>query len=144
MIDTEHVVQRFLKYVSFDTQSDEDNDAVCPSTPGQLVFAKALAEELKAIGLSDVTLDEHGYIMATLPANGAEGPVVGFISHVDTSPDASGKDIKPVRVTDYDGKDVVLNEAAHIVADEVDLLRADTKLAAQVLPRGAIVKDAVN
>ena len=96
MIDTEHVVQRFLKYVSFDTQSDEDNDAVCPSTPGQLVFAKALAEELNAIGLSDVTLDEHGYIMATLPANGAEGPVVGFISHVDTSPDASGKDIKPV------------------------------------------------
>lgn len=115
MIDTEHVVQRFLKYVSFDTQSDEDNDAVCPSTPGQLVFAKALAEELKAIGLSDVTLDEHGYIMATLPANGAEGPVVGFISHVDTSPDASGKDIKPVRVTDYDGKDVVLNEAEGIV-----------------------------
>lgn len=115
MIDTEHVVQRFLKYVSFDTQSDEDNDAVCPSTPGQLVFAKALAEELKAIGLSDVTLDEHGYIMATLPANGAEGPVVGFISHVDTSPDASGKDIKPVRVTDYDGKDVVLNEAQGIV-----------------------------
>ena len=115
MIDTEHVVQRFLKYVSFDTQSDEDNDAVCPSTPGQLVFAKALAEELNAIGLSDVTLDEHGYIMATLPANGAEGPVVGFISHVDTSPDASGKDIKPVRVTDYDGKDVVLNEAQGIV-----------------------------
>ena len=115
MIDTEHVVQRFLKYVSFDTQSDEDNDAVCPSTPGQLVFAKALAEELKAIGLSDVTLDEHGYIMATLPANGAEGPVVGFISHVDTSPDASGRDIKPVRVTDYDGKDVVLNEAQGLV-----------------------------
>lgn len=95
MIDTEHVVQRFLKYVSFDTQSDEDNDAVCPSTPGQLVFAKALAEELKAIGLSDVTLDEHGYIMATLPANGAEGPVVGFISHVDTSPDASGRTSSP-------------------------------------------------
>lgn len=98
MIDTEHVVQRFLKYVSFDTQSDEDNDAVCPSTPGQLVFAKALAEELKAIGLSDVTLDEHGYIMATLPANGAEGPVVGFISHVDTSPDASGKDLSLIHI----------------------------------------------
>lgn len=95
MIDTEHVVQRFLKYVSFDTQSDEDNDAVCPSTPGQLVFAKALAEELKAIGLSDVTLDEHGYIMATLPANGAEGPVVGFISHVDTSPMHRGRTSSP-------------------------------------------------
>lgn len=115
MIDTEHIVQRFLKYVSFDTQSDEDNDTVCPSTPGQLVFAKALAAELKAIGLSHVTLDEHGYIMATLPANGAEGPVVGFISHVDTSPDASGKDIQPVRVRDYDGKDIVLNEERGIV-----------------------------
>ena len=106
MIDTEHVVQRFLKYVSFDTQSDEDNDAVCPSTPGQLVFAKALAEELKAIGLSDVTLDEHGYIMATLPANGAEGPVVGFISHVDTSPDMKGSDIRPGIIERYDGGDI--------------------------------------
>lgn len=91
MIDTEHIVQRFLKYVSFDTQSDEDNDTVCPSTPGQLVFAKALAAELKAIGLSHVTLDEHGYIMATLPANGAEGPVVGSFPTSTPAPMRPGK-----------------------------------------------------
>lgn len=115
MLHRDALINRFLKYVSFDTQSDEENDAVCPSTPGQLVFSKALAEELKGLGLSDVSIDEHGYVMATLPANGVDGPVVGFISHVDTSPDASGKDIKVVRKDNYDGKDIVLNEEKNIV-----------------------------
>lgn len=115
MMDQEQLVQRFLKYISFDTQSDEDNDAVCPSTPGQLVFARALAQELCDIGLRDVSLDEHGYIMATLPANGVSGATVGFISHLDTAPDASGKGIKPKIVRYYDGKDIVLNEKENIV-----------------------------
>ena len=115
MMDQEQLVQRFLKYISFDTQSDEDNDAVCPSTPGQLVFARALAQELRDIGLRDVSLDEHGYIMATLTANGVSGATVGFISHLDTAPDASGKDIKPQIVRHYDGKDIVLNEKENIV-----------------------------
>ncbi|WP_293989053.1 peptidase T [uncultured Megasphaera sp.] len=114
-MDQEQLVQRFLKYISFDTQSDEDNDAVCPSTPGQLVFARALAQELRDIGLRDVSLDEHGYIMATLPANGVSGATVGFISHLDTAPDASGKGIKPKIVRYYDGKDIVLNEKENIV-----------------------------
>ena len=78
MIDRDILVNRFMKYVSFDTQSDEDNNTVCPSTKGQTVLAQYLAEELRRIGLSDVSLDEHGYVMATLPANGAEQAPVGF------------------------------------------------------------------
>ena len=110
------LVKRFKDYVSFDTQSDEDNDQACPSTPGQMVLAKHLAEELKEIGLSEVELDNHGYVMATLPANGMEdAPVVGFIAHVDTSPSASGKDIKPQIVKNYDGKDIVLNAEKNII-----------------------------
>ena len=115
MLHRDALINRFLKYVSFDTQSDEENDAVCPSTPGQLVLSKALADELNGLGLTDVSIDDHGYVMATLPANGVDGPVVGFISHVDTSPDASGKDIKVVRKDNYDGKDIVLNEEKNIV-----------------------------
>ena len=110
------LVRRFKDYISFDTQSDEENEASCPSTPGQMVLAKHLAEELKDIGLSEVELDNHGYIMATLPENGVSGaPVVGFIAHVDTSPDAAGGPIKPLVVTNYDGKDIVLNEDGPIV-----------------------------
>ena len=110
------MVKRFKDYISFDTQSDEENDKACPSTPGQMVLSKHLAEELKAIGLTEVELDKHGYVMATLPANGVLGaPVVGFIAHVDTSPDAAGGPIKPLIVKAYDGKDVVLNENGPIV-----------------------------
>ncbi|MBQ5419122.1 MAG: peptidase T, partial [Selenomonas sp.] len=110
------LVKRFEDYVSFDTQSDEDNDKACPSTPGQMILAKHLAEELKEIGLKDVDLDNHGYVMATLPANGREeAPTVGFIAHVDTSPSASGKDIKPQIVNNYDGQDILLNKEKNIV-----------------------------
>ena len=91
-----NITERFLKYVSFHTTSDE-NTKMTPSTPGQMVFAKYLAEELKSIGMKEVTLDENGYVMATLPANTdkEDVPTIGFIAHMDTSPDASGKNIKP-------------------------------------------------
>ena len=120
-LDMDVMVKRFKDYISFNTQSDEENDKVCPSTPGQLVLAKHLAEELKAIGLTEVELDNHGYVMATLPANGAmDAPVVGFIAHVDTSPDAAGGPIKPQIVKNYDGKDIVLNENGPIVFSTKD------------------------
>ena len=120
-LEMDVLVKRFKDYISFDTQSDEENDKVCPSTPGQLVLAKHLAEELKEIGLTEVELDNHGYVMATLPANGIEdAPVVGFIAHVDTSPDASGADIKPQIIKNYDGNDVVLNENGPIVFSTKD------------------------
>lgn len=120
-LDMDVMVKRFKDYISFDTQSDEENDKACPSTPGQMVLSKHLAEELKAIGLTEVDLDKHGYVMATLPANGeADAPVVGFIAHVDTSPDAAGGPIKPQIVRDYDGKDIVLNENGPIVFSTKD------------------------
>jgi tripeptide aminopeptidase len=110
-----NIVDRFLKYVSFNTTSDE-NTKMTPSTPGQLVFAQYLTEELKSIGLADVTLDNNGYIMATLPANtDKEIPVIGFISHLDTSPDMSGKNIKPQIIENFDGNDILLNEEKLIV-----------------------------
>ena len=108
------VTDRFLRYVTFDTQSSETSGTT-PSTPGQRVFAEALVEELQAIGLEDISLDENSYLMATLPANtDKELPTIGFIAHLDTSPDASGKDVKP-RIVRYEGGDIVLNEAQKIV-----------------------------
>ena len=103
------IVDRFLKYVSFHTTSDE-NTNMTPSTPGQMEFAKYLAEEIKQIGLKEVTLDKNGYIMATLPANCEGKPTIGFIAHMDTAPDASGKNIQPRIVKNYDGKDIELSE----------------------------------
>ena len=123
------IVERFLKYVSFCTTSDE-NTGMTPSTPGQMDFARYLAEELKAIGLSEVSLDNNGYIMATLPATSDQPcPVIGFIAHMDTSPDASGKHVKASIVkaeereyidARYKGQDV-------IVTDTTTLLGADDK-----------------
>ena len=102
------LIERFLKYVSFDTQSSEEGEG-CPSTDKQMVFARYLENELKAIGLEEVSLDEHGYLYATLPANTErEVPTIGFIAHIDTSPDYSGKDVKPRIVEQYDGGDIVL------------------------------------
>ena len=109
------LVERFLKYVTFDTMSD-DSTQVTPSTPGQMVFAEYLKSELETLGMEDVTLDENGYLFATLPANtNKDVPVIGFIAHLDTSPDMTGKDVKPRIVKNYDGKDIVLNEKEHIV-----------------------------
>lgn len=138
------ITERFLKYVSFDTQSCEETDTT-PSTSKQMVFAEFLKQELINEGLEDVELDELGYLYATLPANtDKDVPVVGFIAHMDTSPDASGKDVKPKIVNKYDGSDIVLSEGivtspnkfpemlAHkgedlIVTDGTTLLGADDK-----------------
>jgi tripeptide aminopeptidase len=109
------LVERFLKYVSFDTQSSEETE-VTPSTPGQMVFAKYLKEELESLGLEDITLDEHGYLFATLPANiDKPVPTIGFIAHMDTSPDMSGKDVSPRIVQNYDGSDIVLCAEENVI-----------------------------
>lgn len=106
----QNIKDRFLRYVSLDTQSDE-NSETCPSTSKQLVMLEMLKDELLAMGLSDASMDENGYVMATLPANnGKNSPVIGFIAHVDTSPDMPGNDIKPRIIENYDGGDIILNE----------------------------------
>ena len=110
----ESMLQRFLKFVTFDTESCDDATTV-PTTEGQFVFARFLEQELKAMGLSEVVLDEKGYLYATLPANTDKDlPVVGFIAHLDTSPDMSGKDVKP-RVVSYTGGNIVLSAKDDIV-----------------------------
>ena len=109
-----NITERFLKYVSFCTTSDEETN-MTPSTPGQMEFAKYLAEELKEIGMQEVTLDENGYVMATLAANAEGKPTIGFIAHMDTAPDASGKNVKARIVENYDGQDIVLNAEKNIV-----------------------------
>lgn len=109
------ITDRFLRYAASDTQSDEHARSM-PSTPGQMRFAESLTEELKALGLHDVSLDENGYVMATLPANTSrtDVPVIGFIAHMDTSPDMSGRDVKP-RIVAYTGGEIVLNESLGVV-----------------------------
>ena len=110
----DNMLQRFLKYVTFDTESCDDATVV-PTTEGQFVFARFLEQELKAMGLSEVVLDDKGYLYATLPANtDKELPVVGFIAHLDTSPDMSGKDVKP-RVVNYTGGNIVLSAKDDVV-----------------------------
>ena len=110
-----NLLERFLKYVSIHTTSDE-NTGLVPSTPQQMEFAKILAEELKDMGMQDVSLDKKGYLMATLPSNiDKDVSTVGFISHLDTSPDMSGKNVKPRIVENYDGNDIILNEKENIV-----------------------------
>jgi tripeptide aminopeptidase len=102
-------VQRFLEYVKFDTQSCEDSDTF-PSTPGQLVLLQHLHDELKVLGLSDVSIDKHGYVFATVPATSVKPdvPVIGFLAHVDTSPEMSGQGVKAIIHENYNGQDLVL------------------------------------
>ena len=115
----DNMLQRFMKYVTFDTESCDDATVV-PTTEGQFVFARFLEQELKAMGLSEVVLDDKGYLYATLPANcDKELPVVGFIAHLDTSPDMSGKDVKP-RVVNYTGGNIVLSAKDNIVLSVSD------------------------
>ena len=110
-----NVVDRFLQYVKFDTQSDELTN-LTPSTPGQMIFAQHLEKELQGMGLKDISLDENGYLMATLPGNvDKKVPTVGFIAHLDTSPDMSGHHVSPRIVENYDGTDIVLNAEKNIV-----------------------------
>lgn len=120
MIDKQHLIKRFISYVTVDTESDPESDTT-PSTAKQWDLANALVEELKAIGLQDVTIDENAYIMATLPSNIEEEiPVIGFVSHFDTTPDFTGANVNPQIIENYDGGDIVLNEAENIVLSPKD------------------------
>ncbi|BFH17956.1 peptidase T [Paenibacillus melissococcoides] len=109
------IIQRFTAYAKVNTQSNDDSQT-CPSTPGQLDLARLLVEELQAIGMQEVTLDENGYVMATLPANtDKDVPTIGFLSHLDTATDFTGANVNPQIVDNYDGNAIVLNEALHVV-----------------------------
>ncbi len=115
MINKEHITKRFLSYVTIDTESDPNNPAF-PSTEKQWDLAKFLVKELSDIGLNDITLDENCYVMATLPSNlDYEVPAIGFVSHIDTTPDYTGANVKPQIHHNYDGKDIILNEKENIV-----------------------------
>ena len=112
------VQERFLNYVKFDTQSVPDLDII-PSSEKQKILGRSLIEEMKSIGIADASMDEHGYVYGTIASNITNGekdvPAIGFIAHMDTSPDMPGNDIKPRIVHNYDGKDIVLNEEKNIV-----------------------------
>ncbi len=115
MIKKQHIINRFTSYITIDTESDPTSDST-PSTEKQWNLAKKLAEELKEMGMSEVSIDENAYVMATLPSNvDHEVPAIGFVSHFDTSPDFTGANIQPQIVENYDGKDIVLNAAEDIV-----------------------------
>src|SRR5688572_28238150 len=102
-------VHRFLRYVTYDTQSRE-NSSTYPSTPGQLTLLRDLVAELREMGIADAAIDQHGYVMATIPATSRKRdvPVIGFIAHVDTSPEMSGANVRPLLHRAYDGRDLVL------------------------------------
>lgn len=115
----EKVVERFLRYVTFDTTANPNNSN-CPSSEGQRVFANYLVEELKSLGLEDAHVDENSYVMATLRGNTEGVETIGFISHLDTAPDVTGKNVKPKIIKNYDGKDIVLNEELNIITSPKD------------------------
>ncbi len=122
------VLERFLRYVRIDTRSDESSRS-CPSTPGQLQLLELLVSELRAMGVEDATMDENGYVMATIPASiDRDVPVIGFVAHVDTSPEMSGQNVRPIVHRAWDGRDIVLPD------DEAAVLRASEQpeLAAQI------------
>lgn len=111
----EEIIERFTTYVKVDTQSDESVDT-CPSTLGQLTLGNMLVDELKSIGMQDAAIDENGYVMATLPSNTEKDvPTIGFLAHVDTATDFTGKNVNPQIVDNYDGKDIVLNEQLQVI-----------------------------
>ncbi|MDG0764389.1 peptidase T [Bacillus halotolerans] len=111
----EEIIERFTTYVKVDTQSDESADT-CPSTPGQLTLGNILVDELKSIGMQDAAIDENGYVMATLPSNtDKDVPTIGFLAHVDTATDFTGKNVNPQIVESYDGKDITLNEKLQVI-----------------------------
>lgn len=114
-ISSEKLTERFIRYVKYNTQSDP-NATTRPSTTNQKIFAEVLAEELKQMGMSDVSIDENCYLTATLPPNSArEVPTIGFIAHMDTHPELSGKDVNPRIISDYDGGDIILHEKQKII-----------------------------
>lgn len=114
------LIERLVRYAKIDTQSNEDSPT-CPSTPGQLELANMLVDELKSIGMSDVTIDKNGYVMATLPANtDKDVPTIGFLAHVDTATDFTGAGVNPQIVESYDGNDLVLNESLSVILSPKD------------------------
>jgi len=116
----QNLLTRFLEYVRFDTSPDEAN-SLSPSSINQMLFAERLVNELEEIGLAEVTLDGNGYVMATLPANTrSKHPVVGFILHMDTSPESPSENINPLVHRDYDGGDLVLNPDRNVILSPVD------------------------
>ncbi|MFD0715808.1 peptidase T [Paenibacillus sp. GCM10027626] len=110
------IMERLIRYAKIDTQSDDSSDS-CPSTPGQWTLAHLLVAELKAIGMEEVTVDDNGYVMATLPANSSHSdiPTIGFLAHMDTATDFTGKNVNPQIVENYDGGDIVLNKQEQII-----------------------------
>lgn len=114
------IVERFIKYVKVDTQSNEENET-CPSTSGQLTLGNMLVEELKEVGMEEVTIDANGYVMATLPSNTEKiVSTIGFLAHVDTATDFTGKNVSPQIVENYDGNDIVLNESLQVILSPKD------------------------
>ncbi|QOT08186.1 peptidase T [Paenibacillus sp. JNUCC32] len=114
------VIDRLITYAQMDTQSDE-NSHTCPSTPGQLTLGRLLVDELKGIGMQEVTMDENGYVMATLPANTDKPvPTIGFLAHIDTATDFTGAGVKPRIVEQYDGQDIFLNQAQNVILSPRD------------------------
>ncbi|MDQ8738181.1 peptidase T [Paenibacillus sp. LHD-38] len=114
------IIERFISYAQVETQSDESSDT-CPSTPGQLVLARKLVEELESIGMQDITMDANGYVMATLPSNTDKDiPTIGFLAHIDTATDFTGTNVKPQIVEGYDGQDIILNKELNIVLSPKD------------------------
>lgn len=116
----DELMKRFTSYVKVDTQSNESSET-CPSTSGQLTLGNILVEELKTIGMESVTIDANGYVMATLPATTEKQvPTIGFLAHIDTATDFTGKNVNPQIIENYDGKDIVLNDSLHIVMSQKD------------------------
>lgn len=114
------VIDRFIKYVKFDTESSTEV-GITPSTSGQMVLARELEKELREMGLTDITLDDNAYLMATLPANIDKNvPTIGFIAHLDTSPDLTGKNVNPRIIENYDGKDIILNKETNVILSPKD------------------------
>ncbi|MDR2475822.1 MAG: peptidase T, partial [Bacteroidales bacterium] len=115
-----NIIERFMQYIRFDTQSNPET-GLTPSSPGQMIFARSLADELKKIGMQEVKLDHNGYLMATLPSNIEKNvPVIGFIAHLDTSPDISGRNVNAHVVVNYDGRDIELNDEKSIYLSPED------------------------
>lgn len=116
----EELIQRFTSYVKVDTQSDESSET-CPSTEGQWTLLRMLVEELNQIGMQEVTIDENGYVMATLPSNtDKDVPTIGFLAHVDTATDFTGKNVNPQILESYQGGEIVLNEALNVIMSPKD------------------------
>jgi len=129
MISKEKIIRRFVSYVTVDTQSDPHSNTT-PSTKKQLVLANLLVEELKEIGLQKISIDDKGYIMASIPATtNKETPIIGFISHYDTSPDFSGTNVNPQIIENYNGKDIILISAAEYLVQHPEIKHGEIRIA---------------